>query len=173
MAEDETPIEEPEEEQVPMDESAPSASGENARAAARSKPVELATKPVESAPHHRAAARASAAAASESAYRQFQLRLEEAHLHVRLAANKLRQLEDDSYRYLTLEEREEVAQQIDVLSRHARTLRTRCSYCRRELSTPMGACAVCGRDVCNECGQAIGDVTVHRGNCAMFYAKKE
>ncbi|RJQ50654.1 MAG: hypothetical protein C4521_13800 [Actinobacteria bacterium] len=173
MAEDETRIEEPGKHQGPIEESAPPGAEQNPRATARPEPVEFGTKPVESAPHHRAAARESAAGTEGMAYRQFQLRLDEAHLCVKLAANKLRQLEDDSYRYLTLEEREEIAQQIDALSRHAEALRTRCAYCRRELSTPMGTCAVCGRDVCNECGQAIGDVTVHRGNCAMFYAKKE
>ena len=119
--------------------------------------------------HHRRALRESTAEQSASARRKFEAQLEEAHLLMQMAGARLRQLEDDSYLYMTNEHREELVRDIDYLSRKSQSLRERCVYCRRELTTPMGMCSMCGREVCNECGQAVDDVVVHRGNCAMFY----
>ena len=103
----------------------------------------------------------------------FELRLEEANLAMQIAANKLRQLEDEGAQFLTAEQRDELTHDIDVLSRRAATTRKRCAYCRKELTKPLGACATCGREVCAECGQLLGDTVVHRGNCAMFYEQKK
>lgn len=130
----------------------------------------LETSPAEAPAHKQAAQRESAAHLDR---REFDLQLEEATLLMQLAANKLRQLEGDAQIFAGTEQREEIARDIDILTRRTLSVRTRCAYCRRDMTTPMGACATCGRDVCAECGQAIGDVIVHRGNCAMFYEQKK
>lgn len=105
--------------------------------------------------------------------KMFQLRLEEANTLMQLAANKLKQIEDDAYRYLSDEEREEILKDIEVLSHTTAGLTLRCTYCRQESTRPLGSCATCGRDVCNECGQTVEDAVVHRGNCAMFYQQRK
>lgn len=124
-------------------------------------------------PQHQQRVMREAIGADAVARRTFELRLEEANLAMQVAANKLRQMEDDSARFMTHEQREELAHDIDVLSRRAATTRRRCAYCRKELTKPLGACATCGREVCAECGQLLDKAVVHRGNCAMFYEQKK
>lgn len=133
-------------------------------------------KPDATRPRGSDAAKGSSAESPEarraSERRSFDLRMEEASLTMQIAAIKLRQLEDDAYRFLSPEESDELQRDLEAVSQRLPDFKRRCTYCRHEMISVLGICAVCGRDVCSDCGQLTGDAVLHRGNCVAFYEQQ-